>query len=236
MIIIIDILCTSLCTNYRFPMIEIFRYMTSVAGAKAIDWASKQSDVKLIEWPLLSEDIGVESAQYTCLQRNHILRRSLVTFSSEISDFLRFSKSMLSVVDVISYLPPQCNYLSPNVYASVIQCLSGVGNKTLESDDCVSYSEMRAIKSSCRGRFNGILVAQSRVQNLNTFKLVSNHPVRKFSYSDPTFIHGRIVNRSLNINNEYYRKPFPSMSNYIDVVNHGYLCEMSGSNEVIGTA
>ena len=205
-------------------------YISSIPiGVKAIEWASEQSDVNLIEWPLLAADLGVETAQHVCLQRQHILRRNLVTYSSEVTDFLRFSKSMLSVMDVISYMPSSCNYIAPNVYASVIKCRNGVGNDTLYEDECMSYSELRPIRSSCRGRLNGVLVAQSRVVNLNTFKLVSNHPVRSFTYMD----HPSVFNRTIFITNEYYRKPFAAIGNYINVVNHGTTCETTGSKEVV---
>ena len=104
-----------------------------------------------------------------------------------------------------------------------MHCQTGVGNKTIDSDDCISYSEMRPLQSSCRGRYNGIIVAQSRVVHLSSFKLVANHPTR-------TFVVGR--NRTIQITNEYYRKHFPSMANYIDVVTHGITCDMIGSKEV----
>jgi hypothetical protein len=192
-----------------------WRVGLSSVAIRNIEWLSIQADVEIVEWPLIAKELGAESAHHACLQRQHVLRHSLVTYASEVTDFLRFSKSMLSVMDVVSYLSPQCNYLSPNVYASVIRCEGGVGNKSLQVDDCVSFSEMRPIKASCRGRFNGLLVAQSRVVNLNSFKLVSNHPKRSFAVSN---------NRTVKISNEYYRKPFPAMANYIDVINHDSTC------------
>ena len=149
-----------------------------------------------------------------------------MTYSSEITDFLKFSNSMISILDVISYLNPQCNYLIPNVYASVIKC----NNNTKDFTNSISFSEMRPIQSSCRGIFNGLIVSQTRVTNLNTFKLVSNHPVRTFIIPHRK---NASQNRTISISNEYYRKPFPALSNYINVVNHGTTCDLVGSKEVI---
>ena len=39
-----------------------WKYMVSLEGIKALEWASEQADIKLIEWPLLSADLGVVSA------------------------------------------------------------------------------------------------------------------------------------------------------------------------------
>ena len=59
------------------------RWKSSVTPISALnlEWASQQDDVEIIEWPLLSKDLGVESSQHVCLQRNHVREQTYIPYN-----------------------------------------------------------------------------------------------------------------------------------------------------------